>query len=1173
MNLFFLFTCVLSILLISSLIIPANAQSDHPNLIVSTEHVNDSIVNKFDMQIEDNWYEATIPTSFQIMEIIIDDPEISDITILQPEPTVRIDGQKVRMVQSTDGKWYGYVANLHDVKWADSTVSVAGTGFDFGEFCASTTNEMVLGVDFGETEGVAIARPFVGTYPSTNGDVDFQPCSDGNISSGIMINNVIRNAPPLTLSESIPLGQIGISPNIFPVIQLFNSMYDITYEKNGEVQVVYGEQANESSVSLSHSSYSDAVEIAGTDFELIFKQPQLNIDPTSKDIWTFLIASETNSKIAYRLFDQNGNFVDDGNNPYLMAGNERQLTINSIMKLHYEYNQNYYNPLPSPFQAKSNGFQTLDSDGGVTSIPSTYDFITVIETDKNSSIFTTIDENGNSSVSLKYRSDNNNSICELCMYNFKGNIGGHTEFNVLPTPPTFLTETVTITEDTLLQLPLVFDRETSFGYYNVHVTKDPHANEIFLSNTIFPDDILTVGSGWYGWYKDSNEGLVEREWYEVKNIANFRNSGEDLSNTNLIYLPESNFVGTSEISLYISAHTGGSYNHNPLYLQGKTSTIFVEIIPVNDAPITQHLTKVGDEDIPINIVLLANDVDGDTITFEVISNPTHGTLSGNMPNLTYTPDAHYFGNDEFTFNTNDGELNGNVESVVITINPVADIPTANANSDQSVDVDSIISLDGTQSYDNDPSDILTYSWIQTAGDPVTLTDSTNITPQFTAPSNNGQLTFMLTVSDGVATSNPDVVNIYVGESIPEPTVPPAPSSLNTNPTNETVVLTWQATDDGGSPIIDYVVEYQSENDNIWNVYNDGTTSNTMSMISGLENNVLYQFRVSAVNSVGTSTVSSLISATPIAVETIEETPVDNTPITEIPTVDPEPTVEIPVPEPTLGIASFVDESKDPQSYVNRYFNEPTYKEWFDENYSHYSSIYQAVGLEKPSSIEYTSEPISEPITEPEPVMDDEIVFEETIVDERSVQQQSISENSRCPVGEEWIESAEICMIPEPVMDVEPVSESTSSENIFCGAGTHAVNGICVLDSSTSNESGGGCLIATAAYGSEMATEVQQLRELRDNTLLQTTSGTVFMNTFNDVYYSFSPIIADYERENPMFKEVVKMTITPMIASLSLMENAESESEVISLGLSVIALNLGMYLGIPAIVVIGIRKKL
>ena len=118
---------------------------------------------------------------------------------------------------------------------------------------------------------------------------------------------------------------------------------------------------------------------------------------------------------------------------------------------------------------------------------------------------------------------------------------------------------------------------------------------------------------------------------------------------------------------------------------------------------------------------------------------------------------------------------------------------------------------------------------------------------------------------------------------------------------------------------------------------------------------------------------------------------------------------------------------------------------------------------------------------------------------------------------------------------------------------------------------GGCLIATATYGSEMATEVQQLRELRDNQLLQTESGTAFMGIFNDIYYSFSPIIADYERENPLFKEAVKLAITPMLSSLSLMENANSESEVLGIGLSVIALNLGMYLAVPAIVIVGIRK--
>ena len=121
------------------------------------------------------------------------------------------------------------------------------------------------------------------------------------------------------------------------------------------------------------------------------------------------------------------------------------------------------------------------------------------------------------------------------------------------------------------------------------------------------------------------------------------------------------------------------------------------------------------------------------------------------------------------------------------------------------------------------------------------------------------------------------------------------------------------------------------------------------------------------------------------------------------------------------------------------------------------------------------------------------------------------------------------------------------------------------------EKGGGCLIATATYGSELAPQVQQLRELRDNQLLNTASGSAFMSTFNDVYYSFSPIIADYERENPYFKEAVKLAITPMISSLSLMENAESESEVLSIGISVIALNLGMYLGIPATVVIGLRR--
>jgi hypothetical protein len=91
--------------------------------------------------------------------------------------------------------------------------------------------------------------------------------------------------------------------------------------------------------------------------------------------------------------------------------------------------------------------------------------------------------------------------------------------------------------------------------------------------------------------------------------------------------------------------------------------------------------------------------------------------------------------------------------------------------------------------------------------------------------------------------------------------------------------------------------------------------------------------------------------------------------------------------------------------------------------------------------------------------------------------------------------------------------------------------------------------------------------------MNTESGSAFMTTFNEAYYSFSPYIADMEREHPMFKEAVKLAITPMISSLSLMESAETESEVLGLGLSIIALNLGMYLAVPAIVLVGIRKAI
>jgi len=122
---------------------------------------------------------------------------------------------------------------------------------------------------------------------------------------------------------------------------------------------------------------------------------------------------------------------------------------------------------------------------------------------------------------------------------------------------------------------------------------------------------------------------------------------------------------------------------------------------------------------------------------------------------------------------------------------------------------------------------------------------------------------------------------------------------------------------------------------------------------------------------------------------------------------------------------------------------------------------------------------------------------------------------------------------------------------------------------------GGCLIATATFGSELAPQVQFLRELRDNTVMSTSSGTSFMTGFNAIYYSFSPAIADLERQSPIFKEMVKIAITPLLSSLSLLifADIDSESEMLGYGIGVILLNIGMYFVAPAIVIVKISQRI
>lgn len=160
---------------------------------------------------------------------------------------------------------------------------------------------------------------------------------------------------------------------------------------------------------------------------------------------------------------------------------------------------------------------------------------------------------------------------------------------------------------------------------------------------------------------------------------------------------------------------------------------------------------------------------------------------------------------------------------------------------------------------------------------------------------------------------------------------------------------------------------------------------------------------------------------------------------------------------------------------------------------------------------------------------------------------------------------------------KPVSESKVSDSSSkCGTGTIEKNGICVpAKQQTSDSQGGGCLIATATYGTELAPQVQLLREIRDHTLLQTSSGSSFMTSFNAIYYLFSPTVADLERQSPIFRESVKVAITPMLSSLSILNYAHinSEQEILGYGVGIILFNLGMYFILPAIIIQKLKHKM
>jgi peptide/nickel transport system substrate-binding protein len=115
----------------------------------------------------------------------------------------------------------------------------------------------------------------------------------------------------------------------------------------------------------------------------------------------------------------------------------------------------------------------------------------------------------------------------------------------------------------------------------------------------------------------------------------------------------------------------------------------------------------------------------------------------------------------------------------------------------------------------------------------------------------------------------------------------------------------------------------------------------------------------------------------------------------------------------------------------------------------------------------------------------------------------------------------------------------------------------------------GCLIATTAYGSELAPQVQYLRNFREQYILSTAAGSAFMNSFNSVYYSFSPQIADYEREQPWLQSTVKAALYPLFGALTISEKAHFAGGGGEVGAVLAGATAGSLIGLTYLLPIGI----
>lgn len=180
--------------------------------------------------------------------------------------------------------------------------------------------------------------------------------------------------------------------------------------------------------------------------------------------------------------------------------------------------------------------------------------------------------------------------------------------------------------------------------------------------------------------------------------------------------------------------------------------------PVNTPPVATGFSIITNEDSPLSLTLSGTDGDGDSLIYQIVSSPVHGTLSGTEPNLTYTPRADFHGTDSFTFQASDGMASSNTATVSISVTPVNDAPAAASFTvTTSIDTPVSINLSGT---DKD-GDALTYQIVSPSSNG-TLSGTPPALAYTPAAGFSGTDSFTYRAGDGKAFSSPATVTVTIG---------------------------------------------------------------------------------------------------------------------------------------------------------------------------------------------------------------------------------------------------------------------------------------------------------------------------------------------------------------------------------------------------------------------------